>query len=196
MKNIVGAFHQPKKVIIDPTVLSTLPPRHISAGLAEALKMGLTSDKELYGLFKSGAAVDNLHKVIELALRVKISVVEKDEREGGLRRILNFGHTLGHGIEALQGDAGLFHGECVALGMIPMCGDGIRAEVREVLKGLSLPTELNVDLEEALSFADHDKKCVGDGVLVISVNTPGEYVIEKLPLTVWKQRIRERIQEG
>lgn len=195
VKNVVGAFYQPKKVLIDPTVLSTLPPRHLNAGLAEALKMGLTSDKELYALFKEGNAENKLHEVIERALRVKISVVEKDEKEGGLRRILNFGHTLGHGIEALQGEDGLFHGECVALGMIPMCGDGLREELKEILSGLSLPTRPNVDIEKALSLADHDKKCVDDGVLAVLVNTPGEAVVEKLSLSVWKQTVRERMKE-
>lgn len=196
VKNIIGAFHQPKKVLIDPNVLSTLHPRHVAAGLAEALKMGMTSDRTLYELFRRGKAREQIDKVIELALRIKISVVEQDEREGGLRRILNFGHTLGHGIEALQGEDGYYHGECVALGMIPMCGDGIRAELVEILDSLGLPTRLNVDLEEALAFADHDKKCENGGVLVIRVDTVGEYIIEKLPLPLWKQMIRERMQEG
>ena len=192
-KNIIGAFHQPKKVLIDPAVLKTLQPRHISAGLAEAFKMALTSDKALYGLFKAGKAKACIAEVIERALRIKISVVEKDEKEAGLRRILNFGHTLGHGIEALQGEDGLYHGECVALGMIPMCGDGIRAEVTEILKSLDLPTVLPVDLEEALAFADHDKKCVTDGVNIVRVDAVGEYIMEKLSLEDWKQLVRDRI---
>lgn len=192
-KNIIGSFHQPKKVLIDPLVLKTLNPRHISAGLAEALKMALTSDREFYGIFKAGKAKESLAEVIKRALLIKISVVEQDEKEGGLRRILNFGHTLGHGIEALQGDDGLYHGECVALGMLPMCGDGIRAEVTEILKSLELPTVLPVDLEEALAFADHDKKCVTDGVNIVRVDVAGEYVMEKMPLEEWKQLIRDRV---
>ncbi|MBE6677582.1 MAG: 3-dehydroquinate synthase [Ruminococcaceae bacterium] len=192
-KNIIGAFHQPKKVLIDPLVLKTLPPRHISAGLAEALKMALTSDRELYGIFKEGKAKEKLAEVIERALRIKISVVEQDEKEAGLRRILNFGHTFGHGIEALQGEDGLYHGECVALGMIPMCGDGIRAEVTDILKALGLPTVLPVELEAALAFADHDKKCVTDGVNTVRVDTVGEYIMEKMSLDEWKQLVRERV---
>lgn len=194
VKNIVGAFYQPKGVLIDPDVLETLPPRHIGAGLAEALKMGLTSDKELYGLFRSGKARDNVEKVIELALRVKIAVVEQDEKETGLRRILNFGHTLGHGIEALQGESGLFHGECVALGMIPMCGDGLRDELVEILKSLGLPTVLNVALDEALALADHDKKCEKGGVNIVRVDTAGEYIMEKLPLDRWKRLVKQRME--
>ncbi len=193
VKNIIGAFHQPKKVLIDPTVLNTLHPDHIGAGLAEALKMGLTSDKELYRLFKEGRAKTDIVKVIELALKVKISVVEQDEKEGGLRRILNFGHTLGHGIEALQGNNGLYHGQCVALGMIPMCGDGLREELVEILKSLDLPTEINVDLEQALALAAHDKKCETNGVNVVMVDSPGTFIMEKPALEDWKQLIRQRL---
>lgn len=192
VKNIIGAFYQPKKVIIDPGVLSTLPPRHLSAGLAEALKMGLTSDKELYGLFKTQSL--DIEKVIELALKVKISVVEQDEKEQGLRRILNFGHTLGHGIEALQPKDGLYHGECVALGMIPMCGKALRTELVGILKALKLPTVPNVDLEKALVLAAHDKKCVEKGVLAVRVEKAGEYIIENMPLEEWKQLIRDNME--
>ena len=100
VKNIVGAFYQPKKVLIDPDLLKTLPPRQISNGLAEAIKVGLTSDEKLFDIFENGEIGSRLDEIIVRALTVKKNVVEQDEKEAGLRRILNFGHTVGHGIES------------------------------------------------------------------------------------------------
>ncbi|MBQ2863141.1 MAG: 3-dehydroquinate synthase, partial [Clostridia bacterium] len=121
VKNIVGAFHQPRRVLIDPDLLHTLPKRQISNGLAEAVKMSLTSDAELFELFERGNIDECIDEIIIRSLNVKKSVVEQDEKESGLRKILNFGHTVGHGIESSEGMSALYHGECVALGMIPMC---------------------------------------------------------------------------
>ena len=121
-KNLLGAFHQPKKVIIDPELLSTLEERQVSNGLAEAVKIAVTSDSELFEIFESGKASEKLEEVICRAICAKRDVVEKDEKENSLRRVLNFGHTLGHAIESSAGLDTLLHGECVALGMLPMCG--------------------------------------------------------------------------
>ncbi len=192
VKNIVGSFYQPKKVLIDPDVLSTLPERQISSGMAEALKMSLTSDSELYEIFRSGKAQENIEEVIIRSLKVKIGVVEQDEKETGLRKILNFGHTLGHGIEGAAGLSGLYHGECVALGMIPMCGDTLRDELVRVLSSISLPTSVTGDLESMLETAAHDKKRNGDSISAVFVNTPGSFEIKKLPIEEWKKLMRER----
>ena len=97
VKNIVGAFYQPKGVIIDPDLLKTLPKRQLLSGLAEAIKMSLTSDKELFELIEGGNTEENIEEIITRSLLIKKAVVEADEREGGLRRILNFGHSFGHG---------------------------------------------------------------------------------------------------
>ncbi len=193
VKNIVGAFYQPKRVLIDPEVLSTLPRRQIANGLAEAVKMSLTSDKDLFTLFEEGRAEDAIDTVIERSLRVKKAVVEQDEKEAGLRKILNFGHTLGHGIEAAQAEA-LYHGECVALGMLPMCGDRVRPRLLHVLKQLGLPTELHGDLEEMLELASHDKKCAGKEISVIWVEEVGSFEIRRLSLEDWKQQIRTALK--
>ncbi len=190
VKNIIGAFYQPRAVLIDPEVLRTLPKRQISNGLAEAVKMSLTSDATLFELFESGDALDRIDTVIERSLRIKKAVVEQDERETGLRRILNFGHTLGHGIEGAQGLCGLYHGECVALGMLPMCAPSVRARLIPVLQSLGLPTQIEGDLEAMLDLASHDKKCEGDTVSVVLVDQVGECRIAKMPLDEWKQQIR------
>ena len=110
IKNIIGAFHQPKRVIIDPDVLSTLSERHLRNGLAEAIKAGIIMDAELFRIFEKGEAVEKIDEVIERSLRVKKRVVEEDEKETGLRKVLNFGHTIGHGIEASVPFGELYHG--------------------------------------------------------------------------------------
>ncbi len=190
VKNIVGAFHQPKRVVIDPEVLSTLPRRQIANGLAEAIKMSLTSDAELFTIFESGRAELEIDNVIERSLRIKKAVVEQDEKEMGLRRILNFGHTLGHGIEAEEKTHGLYHGECVALGMIPMCSVSVRNRLLPVLSSLGLPTVLSGDLEEMLGLASHDKKRTGDEISVVWVEEVGSFELRKMPLKAWKEQIR------
>ena len=171
-KNIVGAFYQPRKVLIDPELLKTLPQRQIANGLAEAIKMSLTSDKELFELIETQDIEVNLEEIILRCLNIKKTVVEQDEKETGLRKILNFGHTVGHGIESTSD---LYHGECVALGMIPMCGDALRPRGVEVLKKCRLYRVLQYDWEKITEAAFHDKKADGDTVTVTMVKEPGNY---------------------
>lgn len=180
VKNIVGAFYQPKKVLIDPDLLKSLPPRQISNGLAEAVKMALTSDKVLFELFENGNIEQNLDEIIIRSLNIKKDVVEQDEKENGLRKILNFGHTVGHGIESSEGMSELYHGECVALGMIPMCGGEIRPRVIEVLKKCGLYRVMNYDWEKITEAAFHDKKADGDTVTVTTVKEAGSFEMKTL----------------
>ena len=189
VKNAVGAFYQPKAVLIDTDTLKTLDKRQISAGLAEALKMSMTSDKELFTLFESGDIYNNIEKIIVSSLMIKKAVVECDERESGLRRILNFGHTFGHGIEAEEGLSGLLHGECVALGMLPMCSDGVRERLIPILKKIGLPTEYKGDVKSALRYVTHDKKCESGSVSVILVSEIGEYEIKKMTIDEFSDKI-------
>ena len=145
-KNIVGAFWQPKLVIVDPATLSTLPRRHYINGLAEAVKAGLLADPELFAIFEKGDIDTQISEIIYRSLRFKKNVVEQDETERGMRKALNFGHTIGHGIEAVKGikgrrTVGLFHGECVALGMLPMIeSKTLQKRVRAVYRRIGLPT--------------------------------------------------------
>ncbi len=178
VKNIVGAFYQPKKVLIDPELLKTLPARQISNGLAEAVKMSLTSDAELFDIFESADIESHLDEIIIRSLNIKKKVVEQDEKEAGLRKILNFGHTIGHGIESAM--SVLYHGECVALGMIPMCGDAIRPRVIAVLKKCGLYRELQYDWEKITDAAFHDKKADGDTVTVTTVNEVGSFEMKSM----------------
>ena len=178
VKNTVGAFYQPKRVLIDPDLLKTLPKRQLSNGLAEAIKVALTSDRELFGIFENGDVEKNLDEIIIRALNVKKDVVMKDEKETGLRKILNFGHTVGHGIESSEGMSELYHGECVALGMIPMCAEEVRPRVIGVLKKCGLYRALKYDWEKIEKAAFHDKKADGDTVTVTTVSEIGSCEIK------------------
>lgn len=180
IKNIVGAFYQPKKVLVDLDLLSTLPQRQISNGLAEAVKMSLTSDADLFGLFEKGNISENMDEIITRSLMIKKNVVEQDEKEQGLRKILNFGHTIGHGIESFEHLNGLYHGECVALGMIPMVSDTLRPRLIKVLENLSLPTSVELDCDAVYAAMIHDKKSEGDYVTVTTVPDAGRYEMKRV----------------
>lgn len=196
VKNTVGSFYQPKHVLIDIDTLATLPKRQILAGLAESIKMSLTSDAELFVLLEEeGLTEENTETVILRSLMIKKNVVENDERESGLRKILNFGHTFGHGIEAEEGMHGLYHGECVALGMIPMCADETKSRLLGLLQRVGLPTKYDGDALHALSYVIHDKKCRGGFVEAIFVDSPGDFRIEKLSLKDFSEMIKERLSE-
>ena len=173
IKNIVGAFYQPCGVVIDPEILKTLSLRQISNGLAEAIKMGLIWDEKLFYLFEKENSMDCIDEIIWRSLKAKQIVVQEDEYENGLRRILNFGHTIGHGIESC---GQLYHGECVALGMIPMCVPNIRKRLFSVLKKFNLPTQFNFDKDVVLKAIFHDKKLDKDSINMIFVEEIGKAV--------------------
>lgn len=180
VKNIVGAFYQPKKVLIDPDVLNTLPNRQISNGLAEAVKMALTSDRELFDIFETKDVDENIDTIIIRSLNIKKNVVEQDEKESGLRKILNFGHTIGHGIESSENMSELYHGECVALGLIPMCDEKIRPRVIEVLKKCNLYNLIAFDWDKITEAAFHDKKADGEFVTVTIVPDVGSFELKTM----------------
>ena len=179
VKNIVGSFYQPKGVIVDPDLLATLPERHMANGMAEVIKMAVSFDADLFQKIENGA---DILEIIEGALKIKKTVVENDERETGLRRVLNLGHTLGHAIEATDGS--LYHGECVAIGMMAVCSDEVKARLVPLLKKCGLPTEYKGDMKSVVSKIALDKKSDGDEIYIIYVDEVGSYRIEK-------QRIRD-----
>ena len=177
VKNIVGAFYQPKKVIIDPETLKTLERRQLMAGLAEAIKMAATSSAELFELIEKSEDLDaDLPEIIRRSLCIKRDVVEKDPKENGLRRILNFGHTVGHAVEGFN-KGRLLHGECVALGMPPMCSGEALERVTKVLKKYGLPTEIEQSADELMPYLKHDKKMTADSVKVVLVDKIGQFRI-------------------
>ena len=186
----MGAFYQPKGVLIDPDVLDTLDSRQRSAGMAEAVKMAMIRDAELFELLERGEGDEKIEEVIYRSVQAKARVVEQDETEGGLRQILNFGHTLGHGIETASGYT-LLHGECVALGMIPMTASGLRERLTTVLKAMDLPTKYDGDAEQIMSAMAHDKKRAGDLITVIRCPALGECILQPIEFEEFLEEIRE-----
>jgi 3-dehydroquinate synthase len=190
VKNVIGAFKQPKRVLIDADVLKTLPKRQISNGFAEAVKMALTFDEELFSVFETEDPMSYVDKIITHSLLIKKAVVEADETEKGLRRVLNFGHTIGHGIELATNEEKLYHGECVSIGMVAMSSDEVRKELIPILDRLNLPTSCDVDGEEVYRMMCHDKKASGAMVSAVFCDKVGEYRLQDVTLVSLMDRIR------
>ena len=194
-KNMVGAFYPPKAVLIDPDTLHSLPRRQIANGLAEALKMAVTFDEELFSLFETEDVWSMPERVIEKSLRIKRRVVEEDEREAGLRKVLNFGHTLAHAVESEGHKTAnpYYHGECVAIGMIPMCAPEVRARLLPVLEKLELPTSAPFSGADLVDALRHDKKISGKDITLIYVDKIGEYRMEKMPFSDFAEKVKEEL---
>jgi 3-dehydroquinate synthase len=175
-KNLVGAFHQPAAVVADPTVLRTLPREQLRSGMAEAIKHGVIADESYFGLVSTMAAGiegadlagDATIELVARSVAIKADVVRRDEREGGVRKILTFGHTIGHAVESLSGYT-LLHGAAVAIGM---CGESALAErlglasaptaarVRSAVIAAGLPNRLpsSIALDDVVAATHSDKK--------------------------------------
>lgn len=194
VKNIIGAFWQPKKVLIDVDLLKSLPQRQISNGLAEALKMALTFDKELVKTFQTGNPFECLEEIIQRSVQLKANVVEQDEKEAGLRKVLNYGHTIGHGIEIVS-DGALYHGECVGLGMLCLSSEPVRQLLLPVLKKMNLPVTCNVDIEKACEAIKHDKKAGNGTISTIHVNEPGTFEMKDMTLEQLKERLETVVEK-
>ena len=178
-KNSVGAFWQPDMVLIDPDTLSTLPKRHVVNGLAEAVKEGMICDEKLFAVFEKDDYMDHLDEIICRCLEIKRDIVERDERESGERKLLNFGHTFGHAYESVSGLHAYLHGECVAMGMMTVLADEeIRARLRKVLERMGLPVRCQADPQEVMRMIRTDKKADHDTISLIQVHQIGKGTIE------------------
>ena len=190
-KNLVGAFHQATLVLADPVVLRTLPHEHLRSGLAEAVKHAVIASPSLLEAIESGAGellqeggppTGVAEQLVSANIRIKADVVEQDEHEGGIRKILNFGHTIGHAIESAS-DYTLSHGECVAIGMVAesrlavrlrLAAPEVASSIERVLRtlGLSVHRPESLSPEKLLAATRSDKKARAGQV---------EYV---LPITI------------
>jgi len=179
-KNLIGAFHQPKLVLIDPLTLNSLPEREFRAGMAEVIKYGVINDYNLFKLLEDAEDLSNLdkvnkhliYKILERSTSSKANIVVQDEHESGIRAILNYGHTFGHVIETLCGYGTWLHGEAVSMGMIAAgklalirkywnYSDFCRQ--RQLIEKAGLPVKWpNIDLQEVINSLQGDKK-VKDG---------------------------------
>lgn len=188
VKNIVGAFWPPRAVLIDPDLLKTLPPRLLAEGMAEIVKTAVVRDGELLAEIEAGDPYEKIETLLLRALKIKRALVEADERDEGSRRLLNFGHTVGHGVEALAGGT-LYHGECVALGMLPMCAPALRARLTALLQRLGLPTRCTLEPEAVVAAALHDKKRTARGIAAVFADEAGAGYCREISPDELKSRI-------
>ena len=209
-KNLIGAFHQPKLVLLDPKTLLTLPEREFKAGMAEIIKYGVISDLELFELLEKQDNISDLSRinesmlmeVIKRSAKSKAEIVVKDERESGVRAFLNYGHTFGHVIENLCGYGKWLHGEAVAIGMVAVGqlavqrglwkkSDAIRQ--KKLLEKAGLPTNWpKLELENVLSSLQGDKKVKNGKVSFVMPLRIGDV---KLFNNVSNEEIRECLQK-
>jgi shikimate kinase/3-dehydroquinate synthase len=178
-KNYVGAYHQPAAVLADPATLATLPAAERAAGYAEVVKTALIAGGALWERVAAGDPVDE-HVVFACA-RTKLRVVAQDERDGGVRQVLNLGHTIGHALETLTGYARLRHGEAVGLGLLAalrLSGqEALRAQVAALLAAQGLPTTFADPAaapEAVVAATRRDKKRTGADVPFVLVRAPGD----------------------
>lgn len=192
-KNLVGAFNQPKLVLIDIDCLKTLEPRVLSDGMAEVIKYGAIKDKKLFELLETiknrKELFANIADIIYNCCDIKRMVVEGDEFDTGERMILNFGHTFGHAIEKQYHYETYTHGEGVAVGMVMACAYGERLNLTEdgtaerminILKNYDLPCEVEIKKSELAEAVAVDKKGVGSQINLILLNKIGDVVIKKI----------------
>ena len=187
-KNLAGAFYQPKAVLCDLDTWATLPADILSDGCAEVIKYGMIGDADLLDTLAKGDFREDPEEVVARCIAHKRDLVEQDEFDTGSRQLLNLGHTIGHGIEAVKGikgrrTVGLFHGECVALGMLPMIeSKALQKRVRAVYRRIGLPTRTTYNKEKVLAEMLHDKKAQGGQITVIKVPGLGCWRAETIPV--------------
>lgn len=178
IKNVIGTFYPPSLVLIDPSTLNTLEKRQFNAGLVEAIKMAATSNETLFKLIENSTDIyKDIQEIIYQALLIKKQVVEEDEKEKGLRKILNFGHTIGHAIEATSD---YLHGECVGLGMLYMASNEVKERLVKLLGKYNLPTKVDVNNDKLFSLILHDKKRSGKNIDIVLVDKIGTYKIKTI----------------
>ena len=195
IKNSVGAFHQPSQVIIDPCCLRTLPLREENAGLAEAIKMAATCSESLFCKIEScGCLEEDFEEIITGALLIKKWIVEQDPLEKGLRRVLNFGHTVGHAIEATS-EGKYLHGECVAMGMPCFASDGAAERIRAVLEWNGLPSRCPLKPAVLIPYILHDKKMAAGKVTVVYVDKIGSFEFRQAGVAELESYILKNIEK-
>jgi 3-dehydroquinate synthase len=210
-KNLIGAFHQPSLVVIDPDVLRTLPSRQIRAGLYEAIKYGVIRDRQLF--IRVAVSIDELKKldpgelehVIARCCTIKAKIVQSDEREDGLRRILNFGHTVGHALETVTHYRRFLHGEAVGYGMraasriaerMGLLATPDRKQIDAAILSVgSLPRANTLAFDDIISAMHRDKKVeAGRASFVLPVEI-GKVVIESdVPPKVVRAALRDALE--
>ncbi len=189
-KNLVGAFHQPRLVLIDPDTLSTLPPHFFADGMGEVIKYGCIRRPALFNRLLHEDVQEHLEEVIYECVDCKRQVVEADALDKGERMILNFGHTLGHALEKLHGFSGLSHGEAVGIGMVliskaaeraGLTAPGTSEKIVTLLERYNLPTATDRNMDELAKATALDKKSAGKNLRLILLHEIGDAYIYTIP---------------
>jgi 3-dehydroquinate synthase len=191
-KNLIGSFYPPRAVVSDTSVLDSLSPREFLSGIYEAMKGGVIRDPELFALFESKRAdvlrrdPETIDALVRMKIRVKADIVSADEKEADLRRLLNYGHTIAHGIEAAMQYEGITHGEAVAWGMIGANAIAVRrgllssaeeARIRKTILAYEPAALPRLDSHEILAATEHDKKNVGTARVMVFPRRIGDCVV-------------------
>ena len=155
--------------------------------------MAMTSDPVLFELFENNDIEENIDTIIDRALRIKKYVVEEDEKESGLRKILNFGHTLAHAIESANELEKYYHGECVSIGMVPMCSPKVRERLLPILEKLGLPTETEYSIEHLIEACRHDKKATGKKITIVYVPEIGTAQLKTITFEEYENLVKEAL---
>ncbi len=199
-KNLIGAFYQPKAVYIDPSFLSTLPPREFSAGLAEVIKMAVMFDKDFFLYLKNAdlTSVETIKEIIRKSVELKAWVVNQDEKEAGIRAVLNYGHTFGHVIENETNYTRYLHGEAVAIGMVMANALAVELDmfskddadvVKVLLNKVSLPT--SYPIKDIDTFYEHfylDKKSAkGNIKFILPQGMGGHKIVTNIDESIVKK---------
>lgn len=182
-KNRVGVFHQPSIVLTDPQVLSTLPPEQLACGMAEVIKYACIKDSDLFAELEKGMNCIDIEKVIRVCCEIKSGIVERDSHDRGERKLLNFGHTIGHAVERYYNYQGYLHGQAVAIGMcmlLKACCEigGCRAEeaerIRKICRLYGLPESAEVPKQELIKLFGKDKKQEGSMLHLVLLHGIGQ----------------------
>jgi len=203
-KNMVGVFNQPEFVICDLNLLKTLPERELLSGFAEVVKHAVIEDRDLFAYIENNAdkalALDQtvLERFVHDSVLIKSSIVNRDEKEKGERRKLNFGHTFGHAIEKTTG---IPHGEAISLGMVLAASLSVRKQllsekefqrIIRLLENLKLPTVLEYDKKEVMAALKKDKKREGDHIHFVLINGIGKSIITEISIQELTRMIDSR----
>ncbi len=196
-KNLAGAFYQPCFVLVDPKVLSTLPEKFLNDAMAEVIKYAMITKNNLPKLLEE----NDIERIIAECIQIKSDIVHKDEFEGGIRRLLNFGHTVGHAVEALS-NFNITHGNAVAIGMCiitrawenrGLCKKGTAEYLESVLKKHSLPESCNYSSKELASVCANDKKLEGSTLNLVVPLEIGRCEVQKINLKELEEILKEGI---
>ena len=191
VKNLAGAFYQPKAVFIDYSFLDSLPRRQISNGIAECIKIAAVLDENLFSVLEKKCFGDVRKEIIYRCIQLKRDIVEADERESGLRRVLNFGHTFGHAYEYADGYSSVLHGEAVGIGMLRLCSADAHKRISELLTKYNLPLHIECDKLKVFEALRSDKKNVSNGIMTVYVDKIGHFSFEKKTISELEKIIEE-----